>query len=108
MADTPSKKPDLDKDFESANDRSHSIDARREAFLRDRRIHQTPASRKEVEVLKTKRVRQTIKRETKANGAVRTTVDRKVESERERRIHFLESWLNRRRGDARDDFKHSR
>lgn len=108
MADSPPRAPELDKAFDSANDRTQSPDSRREAFLRDRRIHQTPATRKEVEVLKTRRVTQTVKTERKANGSVHTKVDRKVESERERRIHFLESRLNRRRGDARDDFKRNR
>ena len=82
--------------------------ARREAFERDRRIHQRPVSKREQEALEKQRATPRVALEPSPDGATKRAIDGAVRAESERRIFEIKRRLERQRGRARGDFDRSR
>lgn len=102
---------DLKQNFETARDNSDRRDRvdqpqEREAFKRDRRIHQTPVSKAELEAREKLRSLPRVVHELTPDGMGGHEVDQAAQSENERRIHFLQKRLGRIAGKAREAFRH--
>ncbi len=76
----------------------------REAFERDRRIHQTPVSQIELEARKKLRALPKLVLEPTPDGRVNRSDNTSERAENERRIHFLEKRLRRIVGQVRTGF----
>ncbi len=109
------KAPDMAGEFKhvSQTPAPHDIEARyrhakREAFKVDRRVHQTPVTRDELDARKEARATPKTVMQLAPGGAVKQMVDSRVEAENERRIHFIQKRLNRVHGKAREAFDKER
>lgn len=80
----------------------------REAFERHRRIHQTPVSTKELNARKKLRALPKLVLVPTPNGGISQALNNRVQSENERRIHFLEKRLGRIEGQAKKEFDKKR
>ena len=78
--------------------------ARKDAVDRDARIHAQPVSKKEQVAREKLRAKPQLEQTLTPTGAVVQEVNKAVESENERRIHFIKQRLNRQRGVLKPDF----
>lgn len=101
------KAPDAREAFNrarSSQTTSQSRNSDREAFERDRRIHETPVSKIELKARKKLRALPKVVLEPTPDGTIGSSTHTREHSENERRIHFLEKRLGRVVGQAMDQF----
>jgi hypothetical protein len=80
----------------------------KEIFDRDARIHQSPVTKKEMELRIQQRSRPTFTYHLQPDGSTRQEINTQVEAENERRIGFIRHRLERMEGRPTRDFERSR
>lgn len=80
----------------------------KEAFDRDVRIHQSPVTKKEMELRIEQRGRPVFTYHLQPDGSTRQEINTQIEAENERRIGFIRERLSRMEGRATRDFERPR